>query len=279
MFDNSRSFSYLWQEKYSSCLFRQSHLILNSVSFRFKYFEVYHSLSSMRVGTDGVLLGAWSRLGRCAEDAETRVLDIGCGCGLIALMVAQRSISSEILGIDIDFPSIEEATRNAAISPFVSRVKFLQIDVRDFVSVPDGQSSSPLATRPFSLIVCNPPYYTEDTLSPDSRRSKARNVAHLSFAELLDAVCRLLAKDGIFSTVIPMQAREAFVAEAMSRQLHLSRECRVQTVPGKTSKRVLLEFCTSCPISPFPIETLVLQTPDGRRTPEYASLCADFYLW
>ncbi len=248
--------------------------MMSGGTFRFKRFELSHMRSSMRVGTDAVLLGAWTRLGRCAEGEDMHILDIGCGCGLIALMLAQRCPSAEITGIDIDAPSVEESMENASASPFARRVRFVEADVRDFAL--DGHVSFMAG---YSLIVCNPPYYTEDTLPPDARRSVARNACHLTFVELLTAVCRLMAEDGLFSVVIPMQERDGFVAEAMTLGLHPCRECRVQTVVGKPPKRVLLEFCKAMEqLGASPMETLVLQGPDGRRTAEYASLCADFYL-
>lgn len=226
--------------------------------------------SSMPVGTDAVLLGAWTRMGRCAKDVDTSILDVGCGCGLIALMAAQRSCSAYVLGIDVDVPSVEEAKVNASTSPFASRVFFLEADVRDFACC-DGENAG------FSLILCNPPYYTEGVLPPDPRRSIARNTGHLSFAELLGAVCLLLDEEGMFSVVIPMQARDSFVAEAVLHRLYLARECRVQTVVGKQPKRVLMEFCKRQCGQPC-IETIALQDAKGGRTPEYARLCGDFYL-
>lgn len=239
--------------------------------FRFKRFEVRHMCSSMPVGTDAVLLGAWTRMGRCAKDVETSILDIGCGCGLIALMAAQRSCSDYVIGIDVDAPSVEEAAMNAIMSPFASRVKFLEGDVRDFACRCHGDDVT------FSLILCNPPYYTEKVLPPDTRRSIARNTGHLSFSELLDAVRLLLDDDGVFSVVVPMQVRDLFVSEAVLHRLYLARECRVQTVVGKQPKRVLMEFSKRQCGQPC-IETLVLQDVTGGRTLEYARLCGDFYL-
>lgn len=226
--------------------------------------------SSMRVSTDAVLLGAWTRVGRCAEDAGTRILDIGCGCGLIALMVAQRSLSDYVLGIDIDAASVCEAQANAIASPFAKRVVFREADVRTFASEHCGDVA-------FSLIVCNPPFYTEDTLPPEARRSIARNASHLAFSELLEAVYLLLDNDGIFSVVVPMQVRDVFVAEAMMHQLCLCRECCVQTVTGKGPKRVLMEFSKG-QCGPVVMESMVLQDVYGNRTAEYANLCYDFYL-
>lgn len=226
--------------------------------------------SSMRVSTDAVLLGAWTRIGKCAEDAGTCVLDIGCGCGLIALMVAQRSLSDHVLGIDIDVASVCEAQANAVASPFAKRVTFREADIRTLACEYGGDAA-------FSLIVCNPPYYIEDTLPPEARRSIARNTAHLGFAELLKAVYLLLENDGIFSVVVPMHVRDVFVAEAMMHRLSLCRECRVRTVAGKYPKRVLMEFSKE-QCGPVVMENIVLQDVCGNRTPEYASLCEDFYL-
>lgn len=237
--------------------------------FRFKKFEVRHGRSSMRVGTDAVLLGAWADVGLCCAKSSPAVLDIGCGCGLIALMVAQRCPSCHVLGIDIDSPSVAEATENALRSPFAGMVRFRQADVRSFAG--DG------ASEKYDLILCNPPYYTEDTLPPEQRRSMARNAVHLSFSELLCSVRRLLAEEGIFSVIVPMQARDSFVGEALRNNLHIRRECRIQTVSSKVSKRVLLEFDIEGGKDAV-VTSLVLQGSDGGRSAEYSLLCKDFYL-
>ena len=142
----------------------------------------------MRVGTDAVLLGAWAGKGAIAPFSGGRILDVGCGCGLIALMMAQRFASSRVLGVDIDAASVMEARENAVSSPFADRVDFCQADVRTFAQENSGM--------PYSLVVCNPPYFTEDTLPPEQRRSMARNSVHLTFAELLQSVSRILADDG-----------------------------------------------------------------------------------
>lgn len=237
--------------------------------FRFKQFAVRHANSSMRVGTDAVLLGAWTDMGVCAKSAATSVLDVGCGCGVIALMSAQRSVSSHVLGIDIDAASICEAMENAFNSPFAGRVEFRRIDLRDFACMEHSVR--------YDLILCNPPYYTEDTLPPDRRRSLARNATHLSFRELLDSVVRLLHVNGVFAVVLPMQARDRFVGEAIVHGLYIRRECRVQTVSRKPPKRVMLEFDFNRHDIAV-AETLVLQDTDGRRTAEYSALCSAFYL-
>ena len=243
--------------------------VMAGETFRFKKFSIQHDRSSMRVGTDAVLLGAWVDVQALDADVNAKVLDIGCGCGVISLMVAQRCPHAHVLGIDIDEPSIEEATENALQSPFAHRLLFRLADVRQFATEP--------ACERFDLVLCNPPYYTEDTLAPEPRRSMARNTLHLSFGALVDSVCHIMAEHGTFALIIPMQARDVFVGEAISKGLHISRECRVQTVQRKPPKRVMLEFRFN-PADHFTLSSLTLQDPNGSRTKEYSFLCKDFYL-
>lgn len=237
--------------------------------FRFRKFNVQHGRSSMRVGTDAVLLGAWAEVQQLHALAQASVLDIGCGCGVISLMIAQRCPHAQVLGVDIDAPSIEEATQNALQSPFAHRVRFCLADIRDM-------ATEPTCGR-FDLILCNPPYYTEDTLPPEQRRSRARNALHLSFESLVYSVCRIMSEQGTFALIIPMQERDIFVSEAYAKGLHISRECRVQTVQRKQPKRVMLEFRFH-PVDHFAPSFLTLQSFDGSRTQEYSLLCKDFYL-
>ena len=243
--------------------------IMAAETFRFQKFSVRHDRSSMRVGTDAVLLGAWADVQLLESREHAQILDIGCGCGVISLMAAQRCPHAQVLGIDIDEPSIEEATQNAHQSPFAHRVRFCLSDVRHL--------AMESAVGRFDLILCNPPYYTEDTLPPDQRRSMARNALHLSFEALVDSVCRLMSEHGTFALIIPMQERDNFVGEALSKGLHIRRECHVQTVSRKTPKRVLLEFGFQSGGYASPT-TIVLSSPDGGRSQEYSLLCKDFYL-
>lgn len=238
--------------------------------FKFKRFSISHAKSTMRVGTDGVLLGAWAVSDVDNACQSFRFLDIGCGCGLIAIMMAQRFSFSQVHGVDIDEPSIEEARYNAINSPFSDRLLFSCVDIRNFAAEKSRQ-------RAFDLILCNPPYYTEHTLPPDERRSRARNVAHLSFEELIKSVKMLLAEDGKFSVVLPMQSKAFFVDEALKVELYVTRECVVRTTCIKSPKRVMLEFGNK-PNEKIVLESLVLQYSDGKRSAEYSLLCQDFYL-
>lgn len=235
---------------------------MGSPCFRFKQFEIWHDRCAQKVGTDGVLLGAWADLKQ-----SKHILDVGTGSGLIALMAAQRASEAEVVGIEIDPDAARQASENAQRSPFSERITITQSDVRDF--------HSPLA---FDCILSNPPFFTEETRPPVSERAIARNTATLTFVELIAAVGRLLAADGRFHVVLPSSAVAGFVALCLERNLRLERQCLVSTVAGKAPKRSLLTFMSGMPPSPPLVEQLVLQTPDGRRTEAYQRLASSFYL-
>lgn len=231
--------------------------------FRFQRFVIWHDKSSMPVGTDGVLLGAWASVHDSA-----RILDIGTGSGLVALMAAQRAPQAQVVGIDIDEASVMQATHNAQESPFASRLTMLQADVR----------SCSLPERSFDTILSNPPFFKNDVLPPSKRRCQARNASVLPAAQLLASVSRLLAENGRFCVVLPADSQTKFVALALENKLYLSRVMRVRTVARKMPKRVLLEF-DRCPVSETSFEELLLQSADGSRSPEYTLLTRDFYLF
>lgn len=235
---------------------------MGSPSFRFKQFEIWHDHCAQKVGTDGVLLGAWADLKQ-----SKHILDVGTGSGLIALMAAQRASEAEVVGIEIDPDAARQASENAQRSPFSERITITQSDVRDFHS-----------TLAFDCILSNPPFFTEESRPPVSERAIARNTATLTFVELIAAVGRLLADEGCFHVVLPSSAVPGFVALCLERNLHLERQCLVSTVAGKAPKRSLLTFVSGIPSSPLLVEQLVLQTPDGRRTEAYQRLASSFYL-
>ena len=231
--------------------------------FRFRRFVIWHDKSSMPVGTDGVLLGAWASV----RDS-THILDIGTGSGLVALMAAQRAPQAQIVGIDVDEASVMQATRNAQESPFASRLTMLQADVR----------SCSLSERSFDTILSNPPFFQNDVLPPSRRRCQARNASVLPASQLLASVDRLLTEKGRFCVVLPSDSQTEFVALALEKNLYLSKAMQVRTVARKAPKRVLLEFERS-PVSKTSFEELLLQSADGSRSSEYALLTRDFYLF
>lgn len=228
-------------------------------TFAFKQFVVRQDRCGMKVGTDGVLLGAWAEGGK-------RILDIGTGTGLIALMMAQRFPNAHIDGIDIDEDACRQASENVAESPFATRITIGNQCLQDFSS-----------EQKYDSIVSNPPYYDSSLTCPDEQRSVARHTERLSFAELAKSVGRLLADEGTFSVVLPVERMDSFLTEALIFSLYETRRCMVKTTAKKTPKRVLMSF------SKHPVKTQestieILTNPDGTRSAWYYDMTKDFYL-
>lgn len=222
------------------------------MAFRFKQFSINDNHCGMKVGADSVLLGAWS-----AIDGAQKVLDAGCGCGLLALMLAQRS-EAMVTGIEIDPAAAAQAAQNVLESPFFQRITIVQGDVRTFVG------------GPFDVVVCNPPYFSPTAMVKGRARSLARETSSLDHAELLTATQRLLTREGSLSVVLPFNRADNFVFEAWQRDLFLTHRCDVVTRAGKSPKRSLMEFKRF--LGPITHSVLSLESN------EYHSLVAPFYL-
>lgn len=229
--------------------------------FRFKQFTIRQHRTPMKVGTDGVLLGAWVEV----RPSDRRILDIGTGTGVIALMLAQRAPEAQITGVDV--VDVAEACENAEQSPWATRVFFVQQPIQQFTA------------EPFDLIVSNPPFFVEALICPDPGRSLARHAVELPFEALRDAVVRLLAPMGRFALVLPMQEAARFVA-LCERKLAVIRRCEVRTTPRHPAKRVLLEMMhTGEQSTTIATETLTIGTGVSEVfTEEYRLLTHDFYL-
>ncbi len=231
-------------------------------SFRFKLFSLDNERSAMKVGTDGVLLGAWVHL----SDSDLNILDAGTGTGVIALMLAQRSVpaDSRILGIDIDSASTEEAASNFAKSPWKDRLEARNCDFRKM----DGFS--------FNLIVSNPPYFVNSLKAPEQRRSIARHTDTLTYRELIESAMRNLAPKGRLAVILPLQESSSFIAEAIGNGLSITRKTLVRTTENHPPKRILLEAssgeCSSRE------ETVLTIRDSAGFTDRYRKLTRDFYL-
>ena len=191
--------------------------------FRFKQFTIHQEQCAMKVGTDGTLLGAWAQGGE-------RILDIGTGTGLIALMMAQRFPQAQVVGIDIDGMACKQALENVAASPFQNRVQISHLSLQDYTD------------EWFDSIVSNPPFFVQSLSCPDEQRTTARHAGSLTYADLFQGVVRLLHEDGVFSAVIPTECRDAFDAEAILHGLCPVAECAVKTSLRKQPKRFLLSY-------------------------------------
>lgn len=236
--------------------------------FTFQQFTIDDSRCAMKVGTDGVLLGAWADLSE-----TTRILDLGCGSGLIALMAAQRNPQALVKGVEIDASAAADAQANVAASPFHERVQITCADALT-LSAPSFEAD---------CILSNPPYHEEDLLPPEAQRAAARHTrgGGLTFAALLRTVDLLLSPEcphARFSVILPTPALTRFIPLAAVHGLYVTRRTAVVTKVGKPCKRTLLEFRRQAlPGGPV-CDTLELMDAESNRSVAYAQLCRDFYL-
>ena len=216
----------------------------------------------MKVGTDGVLLGAWAKVPNVENDTgdserKVDVLDVGTGTGVVALMMAQRYPNASIMAIDIDEGAVQQAVENVAASPFFNQVTVRCERVQDHDSCYDA-------------IVCNPPFFIDSLAAPDKQRNMARHADTLTYAELMEAAWRLLRDDGELSIVVPFDYRQRMEDEATFVGFFPSRVCAVRTAERKPAKRFLLAFRKH----PCPCERTEMTLGDEA----YTLLTQDFYL-
>lgn len=228
--------------------------------FQFKQFVIHQDRTPMKVGTDGVLLGAWARSGKAAS-----VLDIGTGTGLIALMTAQRNRQAQIEALEIEPNAIEQARQNISRTPWAERIQLIPIPLQKYF--PPFQ---------YDCILCNPPFFVHSTLSPEQGRTVARHSDTLPHTELIRHVARLLKKEGNFSVILPPREAEQLISFATEQSLYLQHITYVIPNPGKAVKRYLMEFITS-PVSCTEDE-LIVEYSRHEYSPEYIHLTKDFYL-
>ena len=229
--------------------------------FKFKQFTVWYDRCAMKVGTDGTLLGSWAPV-----NSVRKVLDIGTGTGLIALMIAQRQPLCHVDAIDIDAEAVSQACSNVAESPFHDRIK---VELQDIVTMDSGVA--------YDLIVCNPPFFQNSLRSPNESRSFARHNVALSFEVLCQKAYELLQDEGLFCVVIPTDVRDGFIREATGARLFVKEQLDVCTKKGKHPKRVLLSFSKKIEETPSR-GTLYMMDEHGVYTDEYRNLTGGFYL-
>ena len=251
-----------------------------SLGFQFQQFYVRHDKCAMKVGTDGVLLGALATGGKSA-------LDIGTGTGLCALMMAQRFPDALITAIDIDDDACQQANENVADSPFSGRIKVLHTSLKDFASSHEDCYDS---------IFSNPPYFEENLNCPDKARNDARHTSSLPFSELISCSKRLLTDDGTLTLILPSSALSRIESECAYANMFIVKKIFIRTTEKKAPKRIILYIRKH----PAPIEsetqTLMVQSVQGskvqggansmfnlqssivQRTPWYEDLTKNFYL-
>ncbi len=232
--------------------------------FRFKKFTVWHDKCAMKVGTDGVLLGGWAYVSEAA-----RILDIGTGTGLIALMLAQRSPEARIDGIDLDRDACMQAEANVAASPFAGRIRIFPVSLADY---------RPDEGRKYDLIVSNPPYFTDALKCPDPQRRMARHTDTLPLDELLQTARGWLHPAGRLALVWPAEGRERLERAAREAGLHFIRLTEVHSLPGVPPKRLLAELGMQ-PVAETVFGRLAIEQEGHRYTEEFTALVKDFYLY
>ncbi len=231
------------------------------MAFIFKQFEVEDRQSTLRVGTDAMLLGSWA-----SPIHATRILDIGTGCGVLALMMAQKS-GAAIDAVEIDLASVNEARGNFDRSPWPKRISVIHESLQRFATA---------AEPTYDFIITNPPYFSNFLKSPDSRNNHTRHDLSLTKEELVQSVLKILTADGVFTLILPAGVAELFITMARTGGLFLHRRLDVSATPASPPLRTLMEFgrmegrLTNEP-------TLCLRDDSGGYMPEYLLLTAEFH--
>jgi tRNA1Val (adenine37-N6)-methyltransferase len=228
--------------------------------FSFKQFTIHQDKAAFKVGTDGVLLGAVADLA-----GVNRILDVGSGTGLIAIMAAQRS-NAEIIAIEPDYDSYIQCRENIRLCPWKERIKVENISLQEY-------NTSGL----FDLIVSNPPFFTDSLKSPDPRKSSSRHNDSLTNGELLDNVARLLTETGRFQLILPYVEGNIFIADAAGYGLICIDILKIRPLPNSEIRRLILTFSRQR----LKTTERFLTIEHGKRhefTGEYINLTKEFYL-
>ena len=238
------------------------------MSFRFKQFFIEDSKCAMKVGTDGVLLGAWCPVsGYGLQVTGYRILDVGTGSGLIARMLMQRCPEATVEGIDIDDAAVEQARENG-VNAYCSPLQDWSMGY-----------GLPVTGDGYDLIVSNPPYFQNSLKNPDAGRKTARHTDTLSYQELVQHSARLLREGGQLALILPAEAEDEIREIAAAEGLMPTHVTRVYSKESKPARRVLLSFEISRSRNlETTTDSLVLENEKGGRSAAYSELTKDFYL-
>ena len=232
-------------------------------AFYFKQFHIQHDRCAMKVGTDGVLLGAWTDVAN-----KKKILDIGTGTGLIAIMLAQRTVTkAKIEAVEINKEAFEQACDNVLSSPWPNKINVIHSAIQHFES-----------KEGYDLIVCNPPYFVNSLKPTDKGRTQSRHASDLTFEELVNSAKRLLAPAGALNIVLPPTEASSFIILAAKSGLYLTRKCHIRFKPSKPIERYLCEFRSDKPSADGAME-LSMQTESGAWSMPYLEIVSPFYPW
>lgn len=228
--------------------------------FHFKQFDVVHDRSAMKIGTDGVLLGAWTDPGEAAT-----IWDAGCGSGLLALMIAQRS-TAKIYGVEIEEDAALEAQDNALASPWTNRIKVIHGDIN--LVAPDLPTPD--------LIICNPPFFKNALKNPDAARSAARHESTLGAKSIIEIAAKFLSDIGCLSLILPFDCYEEVEWNSALFKLNIARRLDIRMSPSKTPSRTLWELSRRS-VFGFRHDTADIRNIDGSYSDWYQQLTLEYY--
>lgn len=226
--------------------------------FQFKYFRVQQEHAALKVGTDSMILGSL-----CYWESPKRLLDIGTGTGVLALMCAQRFDFKEIIGLEISEQAVLDAQTNAQNNPFPSQISILNQAIQEYF--PEEQ---------FDAIICNPPFFENSQKNPDEHKSLARHTESLSFPELIQSIARLLSPEGKAWLIVPFESRENLTALAGKNGLYASDLVKISGKPGKLTRAVLA--FEKQPIT-TKLTSLCIRTETGSYSEAYKVLTKEFH--
>lgn len=232
--------------------------------FRFKQFVVHQEMAAMKVGTDGVLLGAWANV-----KADQMILDVGTGTGLIALMLAQRNPNADIVAIDVDDGAVRQAHTNFDLSEWRRRLTALQCPLQDFRYGEVGI---------FDHVICNPPYFNNAVKSDNQSRTLARHTDTLSYQELVDNAYRVTKENGKLSLVLPYESEARIIDLAIHTGWYPDKALLVRPTPNKPYVRILIEFTKQPAETVFRSELIIEDKGRHGYSDQFIELARDFYL-
>ena len=236
---------------------------MSTKPFKFKQFTVNQNKSAMKIGTDAVLLGAWTSFG----NHPFSVLDIGAGTGILALMMAQKTHAEIIDAIEIDDEAFEQCVENFEASPWGDRLFCYHASLEEFVDEIEDR---------YDLIICNPPFYIEDYKSDNEQRDLARFNDAMPFEHIAESVSKLLSDEGVFSVIIPFKEASNFINIASNFKLFPNNILQVKGNPTSEIKRSLIQF--SFNKTEVKTDTLIIENQRHSYTQDYINLTKDFYL-
>ncbi len=231
--------------------------------FRFKQFSVIQRVNTMKITTDSVILGAWA-----SSENPQKILDIGTGTGVLALMMAQRFHAAEITAVEIVKEAANEAAENFKNSPWANRLKIVVADFKDFAN---------LSAEKFDLIISNPPFFENQLRSPDKQKTLVRHTDKLSYQDLFAFAKKIITSSGKFCLVMPANIFDKISKIAEKNNFFLTKIVKIYPKPSKNYNRLLLEF--SPKQTDLQEHTLTIRNEDNSYTAEYLRLTKEFYLF